>query len=58
MQCVTPMYYVYPIGDKKHGKILRREEVLDQLKANPNAMTDMESCGNALIGSNKYVRVP
>ena len=52
------MYYVYPIGDKKAGKILRREEVLDVLKQNPNGLRDMESVGNAVIGHKKYIKVP
>ena len=52
------MFYVYPLGDKKHGKILPREEVLFTLKQNPNAMREMEELGNSILSKNRYVKVP
>lgn len=36
MQCVTPMFYLYNLGEKKKGKIIPRKEVLNELNFNPN----------------------
>lgn len=36
MQCVTPMFRKYKIGNHKVGKIVPRSEVLHDLENNPN----------------------
>lgn len=35
MQCVTPMFYRYPLGEFKKGKIIPREQVMGEAKMNP-----------------------
>lgn len=36
MQCVTPMFRRYEVGNHKNGKIVPRSEVLEQLDYDPN----------------------
>lgn len=50
MQCVTPMFRRYPIGDHSKGMIVPRQEVLQGLKSNPNDIR------LALDGINSYTR--
>lgn len=60
MQCVTPMFYYYKIGDKKHGKIVPRTEVMSELNFDPNAIRNYLSIANkrALKKGSKYIKVP
>lgn len=36
MQCVTPMFFTYKLGDKKHGKIVSRSDVMQGLELTEN----------------------
>lgn len=36
MQCVTPMFRRYPLGEYKNGKIIARKEVIQDLNYDPN----------------------
>lgn len=38
MQCVTPMFRRYRLGDHKHGQIVPRREVMADLEFNPNSI--------------------
>lgn len=60
MQCVTPMFYYYKIGDKKHGKIVPRLEVLDELNYNPNYIRNALKRKNNLaeLNGHRYIQVP
>ena len=60
MQCITPMFYYYKIGDKKHGKVVPRTAVLDTLNYEPNYIrSQLEAKNNAAMSSgHKYIKIP
>lgn len=60
MQCITPMFYYYKIGDKKHGKIVPRSEILTELNYDPNSIRKYLSIANARANKtgHKYIKVP
>lgn len=58
MQCITPMFYVYPLGDKKNGKIVPREEVLHQLQSQPNYFKNANQISGALGSGKQWLKVP
>lgn len=53
MGCVTPMFYLYPVGDKRKGKIIPRTEVMGNLKQTPNAVRE---CLEAFNAKNIYTK--
>lgn len=58
MQCVTPMFYYYKLGDKKHGKVVARNEVLSTLNYDPNYIRHSLEKKNALETDHKYIQIP
>lgn len=58
MTCVTPMFYVYPIGDKKKGKIVPRSEVMQGLEMEPNHIREKLDLYNKVNSSKKCIKVP
>lgn len=58
MQCVTPMFYYYKLGDKKHGKVVARNEVLSTLNYDPNYIRHSLEKKNALETNHKYIQIP
>lgn len=52
------MFYVHPIGDKKAGKIVRREEVMNELSSNGFRIRELEQIGSSILGQKKYIKVP
>lgn len=58
MQCVTPMFYYYKLGDKKHGKVVPRNEVLSTINYDPNYIRHCLEKKNALETDHKYIQIP
>lgn len=58
MQCVTPMFYRYKLGEKKKGKIVPRNEVLNDLNFDPNYIRHMLETKNMIQQQYKYIQVP
>lgn len=58
MQCVTPMFYRYKLGEKKKGKIVPRNEVLNDLNYDPNYIRHMLETKNNIQQQYKYIKVP
>lgn len=58
MKCVTPMFYRYKIGDKKHGKVVPRNEVLDSLCYDPRYIRHMVEEKNKLNSGYHYIQIP
>lgn len=60
MQCVTPMFYYYKLGDKKHGKVVPRNEVLHSINYDPNYIRHSLKKANeiAIQDGHKYIQIP
>lgn len=58
MQCVTPMFYYYKIGDKKHGKVVPRHEVLHNINFDPNYIRTSLEKKNVLETDHRYIQIP
>lgn len=59
MQCVTPMFFIYDLGDKKHGRIVPREEVLGDLNYNPNHISGILSGSrSSSLKSKQWIKIP
>lgn len=58
MQCVTPMFYLYNLGEKEKGKIISRKEVLNELNFDPNYIREqIELYNYKAVKSNMHYRV-
>lgn len=60
MQCVTPMFYYYKLGDKKNGKVVPRNEVLSSLNYDPNYIRHCLTHKNEIAHQQgyKYIQIP
>lgn len=59
MQCVTPMFRRYEVGNYKKGKIVPRSEVMEQLSKDPNVISFcLDKMNNKVGAKYKYETVP
>lgn len=58
MQCITPMYYQYRIGDKKNGHIISRAEAREQLEKDNNIIRKHRNLSHKFESQIKIVPVP
>ena len=58
VQCVTPMFYRYKLGEKKKGKIVPRQEVMHDLIMDPNSIRKCLEAANKNMSNYKYIKVP
>lgn len=58
MQCVTPMFRRYEIGNYKNGKIVSRNEVMQGLEMNPNYIDYCLKKMNHVGAKTRYETIP
>lgn len=56
MQCITPMYYQYRLGDKKNGHIISRADARKELERNNNKMKEYRKWNKKI--DNQLITVP